>query len=104
YELEKLEDQFKPETQYTVFHPGEIELGYTTNQIRRLIEELRPSRVVFDSLSELRLLAEDPLRFRREMLGIKQFLADRQCTALMLDDAADDSSEPQVRSIVHGVL
>jgi circadian clock protein KaiC len=104
YELEKLEDQFKPEAQYTVFHPGEVELGYTINQIRRRIEEVRPTRVVFDSLSELRLLAEDPLRFRREMLGIKQFLADCQCTALLLDDAGYENPEPQVRSIVHGVL
>ncbi len=104
YELEKLEDQFKPETKYTVFHPGEVELGYTTNQIRRCIEELKPNRVVFDSLSELRLLAEDPLRFRREMLAVKQFLADRQCTTLLLDDVAYPSPEPQVRSIVHGVI
>ncbi|HLK62624.1 MAG TPA: ATPase domain-containing protein [Bryobacteraceae bacterium] len=103
YELEKLEDQFKPETQYTVFHPGEVELSYTTSQIRRRIEDIRPSRVVFDSLSELRLLAEDPLRFRREMLGVKQFLADRQCTALLLDDVGYQT-EPQIRSIVHGVL
>jgi circadian clock protein KaiC len=104
YELEKLEDQFKPETQYTVFHPGEVELGYTTGQIRRRIEAVKPARVVFDSLSELRLLAEDPLRFRREMLGLKQFLADRQCTSLLLDDLGGDPSETQVRSIVHGVL
>jgi circadian clock protein KaiC len=104
YELEKLEDQFKPETHYTVFHPGEVELSYTTNQIRRRIEQVRPQRVVFDSLSELRLLAEDPLRFRREILGIKQFLADQNCTALLLDDAGYQPSEPQIRSIVHGVL
>jgi circadian clock protein KaiC len=104
YELEKLEDQFKPETQYTVFHPGEVELSYTTSQIRRRIEDTKPLRVVFDSLSELRLLADDPLRFRREMLGIKQFLANRHCTALLLDDAEYHASEPQVRSIVHGVL
>jgi circadian clock protein KaiC len=104
YELEKLEDQFNPETQYTVFHPGEVELSYTTNRIRRRIEELKPARVVFDSLSELRLLAEDPLRFRREMLAIKQFLATRQCTALLLDDVGYEAAEPQVRSIVHGVI
>ncbi|SRR5581483_25606 len=104
YELEKLEDQFKPETQYTVFHPGEVELSYTTNQIRRRIEEVKPSRVVFDSLSELRLLAEDPLRFRREMLGFKQFLADRKCTTFLLDDVEYQTAEPQVRSIVHGVV
>ncbi len=104
YELEKLEDQYRPETQYTVFHPGEVELGYTTRQIRRRIEDVQPSRVVFDSLSELRLLAEDPLRFRREMLGIKQFLSERRCTTLLLDDAGYQAAEPQVRSIVHGVL
>ncbi len=104
YELEKLEDQFRPETQYTVFHPGEVELSYTMSQIRRRIEEVKPARVVFDSLSELRLLAEDPLRFRREMLGMKQFLAERQCTALMLDDVGYQIAEPSVRSIVHGVL
>jgi circadian clock protein KaiC len=104
YELEKLENQYKPETQYTVFHPGEVELSYTTTQIRRRIEDVKPTRVVFDSLSELRLLAEDPLRFRREMLGIKQFLSERQCTSLMLDDVGYSTSEPQVQSIVHGVL
>jgi circadian clock protein KaiC len=104
YELEKLEDQFKPETQYTVFHPEEVELSYTTGQIRRCIDRLKPSRVVFDSLSELRLLAEDPLRFRREILALKQFLTECRCTTLFLDDVAISPDEPSVRSIVHGVL
>ena len=102
YELEKLEDQYRPETQYTVFHPAEVELSYTTNQIRRLVEELKPSRVVIDSLSELRLLSEDPLRFRREIFGIKQFLANYKCTTLLLDDV--ETGEQQIRSIVNGVL
>jgi circadian clock protein KaiC len=79
-----------------------VELSYTMNQIRRRITEVKPSRVVFDSLSELRLLAEDPLRFRREMLGIKQFLSDRKCTTFLLDDI--DNGETTVRSIVHGVV
>jgi circadian clock protein KaiC len=87
-----------------VFHPGEVELSYTTNQIRRCIEDVKPTRVVFDSMSELRLLAEDPLRFRREMLGFKQFLANRQCTTLLLDDIVYPATEPQIRSIVHGVV
>jgi circadian clock protein KaiC len=104
YELESVEDQYQPENQYTVFHPSEIELSQTTRQVRKRIEELRPSRVVFDSLSELRLLADDPLRFRRELLSLKQFLSGRNCTALLLDDITYQETDVQVQSIVHGVI
>jgi circadian clock protein KaiC len=103
YEMESLESH-QPENQYTVFHPSEVELSHTTKQVRRRIEEMAPARVVFDSLSEMRLLAADPLRFRREILALKQFLSGRKCTFLMLDDVVYQETEQQVQSIVHGVL
>jgi circadian clock protein KaiC len=104
YEMESVEDHLRPDSQYTIFHPSEVELSHTTRQVRRRIEELAPSRVVFDSLSEMRLLAADPLRFRREILAMKQFLQGRNCTVLVLDDVVYQDTEQQVQSIVHGVL
>ena len=63
----------KPEEQYTLYHPAEVELGDTVKAVLEIIERLQPSRVVFDSLSELKLLARDPLRYRRQILGLKEF-------------------------------
>ena len=67
-------------------------------------DSLKPSRVVFDSLSELRLLAGNPLRYRRQILALKQFFATRDCTVLLLDDMTATDHDLQMRSIAHGVL
>jgi len=98
------EQALLPSEQYTVFQPDEVELGETTKAILAEVERLKPSRVVFDSLSELRLLAGSPLRYRRQMLGLKQFLAGRQCTVFVLDDRTATSEDPQLQSIAHGIL
>jgi circadian clock protein KaiC len=88
----------------TLFHPAEIELGETMASIVRTIERVNPSRVVIDSLSEIRLLTQNPLRYRRQLLALKDFLAKRQCTALLLDDAAGDSFDMHLQTIAHGVI
>jgi circadian clock protein KaiC len=99
------EQSLRPEDQYTAFHPSEIELGDTTQSILAEIEKLGPTRIVFDSLSEIRLLARDSLRYRRQILGLKQFFSHRGCTVVLLDDRTAEGSEYlQLQSIAHGVL
>jgi circadian clock protein KaiC len=93
-----------PEREQTILHPSEVELGETTREVMKRVEELRPSRVVFDSLSEMRLLAQNPLRYRRQILALKQFFASRVCTVLMLDDRTSDPNDLQLHSIAHGVI
>jgi circadian clock protein KaiC len=105
FELGDIEDHLSPERQYTVFHPSEIELNETTKRILDEVTRLRPARVVFDSLSELRLLAREDLRYRRQILGLKQFFSALDCTVLLLDDRTDRNGEDsQLQSISHGVL
>lgn len=88
----------------TVFHSSEIELGETTQQIFHKIDELKPGRLVIDSLSEMRLLAQSPLRYRRQILALKQFLAKKRVTVLLLDDMTSETHDLQVHSIAHGVI
>ena len=97
-------DSLEPGQEYTMFHPSEIELGETTKMILHDVEQNHPTRVVFDSLSELRLLAGNPLRYRRQILALKQYFAGRQCTVLLLDDLTSSQHDLQVQSIVHGVV
>ncbi|HUQ88885.1 MAG TPA: ATPase domain-containing protein, partial [Vicinamibacterales bacterium] len=102
-ELLPPEDALESEEQYTMYHPSEIELATTTKLILEDVQKLKPSRIVFDSLSELRLVAGSPLRYRRQILALKQYFAGRGCTVILLDDmtAADDL---HVQSIAHGVI
>jgi len=104
HEIIPAEGVLDPDEQYTVFHPSEIELGETNRQILEQIERLNPTRVVLDSLSELQLLAANPLRYRRHVLALKQYFARRACTALFLDDKTAIGGDQQVRSIAHGVI
>ncbi len=94
----------RPETQYTVFHPADVEMGQTARAIYEAAERLRPRRLVLDSLAEMRLLAEDPLRLRRQVLALKQFFVDRHCSVLLLDDVGPGEHEHQFASIAHGVI
>jgi circadian clock protein KaiC len=103
FQLEPAEG-VKPDDQYTLYHPAEVELGETVKAVLEVVERLRPARVVFDSLSEMRLLARDPLRYRRQILALKDFFAGRACTVLLLDDHSADDSDMQLRSIAHGVV
>jgi circadian clock protein KaiC len=92
------------DAEQSVLHPSELELGETTDDILRHVALLEPDRVVFDSLSEMRLLAQDPLRYRRQILALKHFFARHHCTVLMLDDRSTNDSDLQLHSIAHGVL
>src|ERR1700755_2289634 len=104
HELVPPEDSLRSEEQYTIFHPSEVELGDTTKTIIEEVERIEPRRIVFDSLSEMRLLARDPLRYRRQILALKQYFAGRQCTVLLLDDKTSEAHDLQLQSVVHGVL
>lgn len=103
-ELVPPEESLQPAEQYTMFHPAEVELSETTRTILSDVERLKPTRLVFDSLSELRLLAGDPLRYRRQLLALKQFFRGRRCTVLLLDDLTSAARDLQVQSIAHGVI
>jgi len=98
------EASLNPDEQYTIFHPSEIELSGTIQKLIRCIDERKPERVVIDSLSELRLLAADPVRYRRQLLALKHFFAGRSCTVLLLDDRTANGSDTQLQSIAHGVV
>lgn len=103
-ELVPGEEGLDAEGHYTMFHPSEVELGATTQRILADVGQLKPARVVIDSLSELRLLAGTALRFRRQILALKQYFSGRECTVLLLDDLTSTDQDLQVQSIAHGVL
>jgi circadian clock protein KaiC len=96
-------DQTEAE-EYTIFHPAEVELQETVGAVLRIVEQVAPTRVAFDSLSEMRLLARDPLRFRRQILSLKQFFTGRECTVLLLDDKSAPKGDMQLHSLAHGVI
>lgn len=104
HEVVPTEDILEPEQQYTMFHPSEVEMGTTTQLILSVIEERKPARVVLDSLSELQLLADSSLRYRRQVLALKRFFSSRSCTVMFLDDRTSSNGDLQVRSIAHGVI
>ncbi|ATR19379.1 Kaic protein (plasmid) [Roseomonas mucosa] len=89
--------------QQTVFYPAEAEFGETMRTITRRIEATKPDRIVIDSLSELRLLAQDPLPYRRQLLALKRFLQGRQATTFVLDDLTS-GGDADLHSLVHGVI
>jgi circadian clock protein KaiC len=103
-ELTPHEGALDPDEQNTMFHPSEIELASTTKLIVDDVQRLRPTRLVLDSLSELRLLAGNALRYRRQILALKQFLATRDCTVVLLDDKTASDHDLQMQSIAHGVV
>lgn len=92
------------ESQVTMYQPAEVELHETVARVLNAVERLDPARLVFDSLSELRLLAQSALRYRRQILSLKQFFVGRKCTVLMLDDKTADATDLQLQSIAHGVI
>ncbi|WP_184526256.1 ATPase domain-containing protein [Variovorax sp. Sphag1AA] len=103
-EMLPTEEALAPDDQYTMFHPSEVELSETTLRILAEVDKIKPSRVVFDSLSELRLLAGGSLRYRRQILALKHFFTGRQCTVLLLDDLTATEQDLQVQSIAHAVI
>ena len=93
-----------PARQQSMIHPSEVELDHTVGLIIDKTKELGPDRLVVDALTELRLLAQDSLSYRRQLLVLKRFFAEQRCTVLVLDDLTDSGQGLQLHSIVHGVL
>ncbi|BCM17420.1 ATPase domain-containing protein [Mesorhizobium sp. J8] len=104
FELIPPETSLDPNRELTILHPAEVELSETTNLVFEKVAALDPSRVVFDSLSELRLLAQNSLRYRRQVLALKHFFAARRCTVVLLDDLSSADTDLQLHSICHGVI
>jgi circadian clock protein KaiC len=98
------EEGLDPDSEQSVLHPSDVELGETTRGVMKQVEQSKPMRVVFDSLSEMRLLAQNPLRHRRQILALKHFFATRNCTVLLLDDQTAEDGDLQLHSIAHGVI
>ena len=103
-ELSAIEKQLSAQSQNTLFHASEIELTETTKLLLDAVERIRPVRVAFDSLSELRLLSGTSLRYRRQILSFKQYLSGLNCTTLLLDDLSVDGMDSHVLSLAHGVF
>jgi circadian clock protein KaiC len=103
-ELVTSERNLSADSQLTVFNASELELGETTEAMIAEINKHKPTRVVLDSLSELRLVAQNSLRYRRQILALKQFFAGQNCTVLMLDDCTGGFEDDQLQSIAHGVI
>ena len=104
FELVPPEASLDPDRELTLFHPAELELSETSKMIFDRVNESQPLRVVFDSLSEMRLLAQNSLRYRRQILALKHFFAGRRCTVLLLDDFSSQEGDLHLHSIAHGVI
>jgi circadian clock protein KaiC len=104
FELSALEQQMRLEAENTIFHPSDVELTETTRALLRHVDTVAPKRVVFDSLSELRLLAQNALRYRREVLNLKQYFTTSFATVMLLDDRTSETGDMQLQSLAHGVL
>jgi circadian clock protein KaiC len=103
-ELTSEEQDLAGDDVLTMYHPSEVELTETTKKVLDGVDRLQPQRMVFDSLSELRLLAQTSLRYRRQILALKQFFIGRHCTVLLLDDRTAEGADMQLQSIAHGVI
>jgi circadian clock protein KaiC len=104
FELVPPELSLDPEREQSIVYASDLELGETVRMVIDEIERLSPSRVVFDSLSEIRLLSQSSLRYRRQVLALKHFFARRRCTAVFLDDLTDNPEDLSLHSLGHGVI
>ncbi|WP_426439941.1 ATPase domain-containing protein [Bradyrhizobium genosp. P] len=104
FELLPPESLLDSEQQQSLLYSSDLELGETTKQIFEAVERIRPSRLVLDSLSEIRLLAQSSLRYRRQILAIKHYFARFNTTVMMLDDLTAELADKTVHSIAHGVI
>ena len=104
FELIPPETTLDPSQELTVLNPADMELSETTQMIFDRVEALAPARIVLDSLSELRLLAQSPLRYRRQILALKHFFSGRKSTVVLLDDLSSQQNDLQLHSIAHGVV
>jgi circadian clock protein KaiC len=103
-ELVPPELSLSPEMEQSVVFPSDLELSETVGLVKDAVRASNPVRVVFDSLSEIRLLAQNPLRYRRQVLALKHFFAQQGCTVLLLDDLTGEDDETNLHSLVHGVI
>lgn len=103
FELQPRDTVGQSEAQYTMYHPSEVELQEAMQILLAEVERVKPARIVFDSLSEIRLLAQEPLRYRRQILALKRYFSGKRCTILLLDDHSAEA-ESHLESIAHGVL
>jgi circadian clock protein KaiC len=103
-EIVASEDSLKSDARYTMFHPSEVELAETTKTVLAEAARIKPARLVIDSVSEFRLLAENPLRYRRQILALKQYFSRQHATVLFIDDRTSDESDMHLHSLAHGVI
>ncbi|WP_423605243.1 ATPase domain-containing protein [Sphingomonas sp. MS122] len=104
FEMVPPELSLDPNAQQTVLYSSELELGETVRMVMAEVERVKPRRLVFDSLSEIRLLSQGSLRYRRQVLALKHFFLKLGCTVLMLDDLTSEQDDLNLHSISHGVL
>jgi circadian clock protein KaiC len=106
FELSSADEVLGPGRDQSILHSWEMELGETIKLIKAQVEKVKPSRVVFDSLSEMRLLAQDPLRYRRQLLVLKQFFSGLNTTVLLVDDltGSQGGADNHLHSLCHGVI
>jgi circadian clock protein KaiC len=104
FELQPPENILDPDEQQSILYSSDLELGETTQHILATIERVNPTLMVIDSLSEIRLLAQSSLRYRRQLLALKHIFAKRGLTVLMLDDLTNEALDKTAHSIAHGVL
>jgi circadian clock protein KaiC len=104
FELLPPENLLDENQQQSLLYSSDLELGETTRRIFEQVERLKPKRVVIDSLSEIRLLAQSSLRYRRQILALKHYFTRQGATVLLLDDLTSEASDKTVHSVAHGVL
>jgi circadian clock protein KaiC len=104
FELVPPESLLDPDLEQSLLYSSDLELGETVKLITEKFEAIKPARVVLDSLSEIRLLAQSSLRYRRQLLALKHYFARRSATVLLLDDMTSDLTDKTVHSVVHGVI
>lgn len=104
FELLPPESLLDSDQQQSLLYSSDLELGETTKQIFEAVEKARPTRVVLDSLSEIRLLAQSSLRYRRQILALKHFFSKFNTTVMMLDDLTAELADKTVHSVAHGVV
>jgi circadian clock protein KaiC len=104
FELTPPEDLLNAEHQQSLLYSSDLELGEATRQIFEVVERVRPNRVVIDSLSEIRLLAQSSLRYRRQILAIKHYFTRYDATVVLLDDLTTEALDKTVHSVAHGVV
>jgi len=104
FELAPPENLLDETQQQSLLYSSDLELGETTQRIFDAMDRVKPSRVVIDSLSEIRLLAQSSLRYRRQLLALKHYFSQRNATVLLLDDMTADADDKTVHSIAHAVV